>query len=128
MTFLPTTPATLVDDSVLETEASWNTVLASTLALVFTLRIPKPLAYRTLPAWTTATATPGTPVLDITPLTIWSSSSTAAWNRAAGIGTSDCASGGTCGPGGARLTAGAVFLVLSAAAEAVSDCRASAGW
>ena len=78
-----------MDDSGLETDASRNTVAASTGARVFTSRTPKPLAYSTLPSWTTAAASPGTPVLASTPSMIPSSLSTAAGIRLAGMGTSD---------------------------------------
>jgi len=56
--FGPTTPATTVDDTGLDTDARWNTVLALIRPGEFT----KPLAYSSLPPWITAAACPGTPV------------------------------------------------------------------
>jgi hypothetical protein len=70
----------------LDTEASWNTVSASTASLPSTRRRPKPFAYTVWPPCTTETATPGTPVRSIHCGTRVSSR-VAAWRTVSALGS-----------------------------------------
>ncbi len=62
MTSFETRPATAVPVTGLDSDAIWNTVSAETASVVPTSRTPYPSANTTSSSYTTATATPGTPV------------------------------------------------------------------
>src|SRR4051794_37003790 len=98
----------MVDATGFETEATWNTVSGSILSGFATSRTPNPFEYTTLSWYTTATATPGTPVWSMARCTMLSSWPTAVstfvWSHSGGTGRTGV---GISSPGGAGLEDGA---------------------
>ncbi len=108
---IPTSWATTVAPTDFDTDASWNTVSASTVALLPNSRTPNPFAYTVLPPCTTATAMPGTPELAMRSFARPSSFPTASSICPSGIGTPASR------PGLASLTTGPGAEVVSESDE-----------